>query len=128
MFRKTLVCSLLLLLPSCWAVHKADYLALEDKTKLRFSEGEPPAKAITLGSISVTQNGFYLFGFIPVVPINLQESMEVLANRAKQMGATGVAKIWYRVDPPGVLKYVAFPIPDWSAGIRITGMAWKQPN
>ena len=125
MLRKFLALSLLLLLPSCWAVHKADYLALEKKTQLHFSEGEPPAKATTLGSISVTQNGFYLLGFIPVVPINLQESMEVLANRAKKMGASGLAKIWYKVDPPGVLKYVAFPIPDWSAGIQITGMAWK---
>lgn len=128
MLRKTLLPALLLLLPSCWSVHKADYLALEAKTKLHFSEGEPPDRAITLGSISVTQNGFYFLGFIPIVPINLQESMEVLAGRAKKMGASGIAKIWYKVDPPGVLKYVAFPIPDWSAGIQITGMAWRAPH
>jgi hypothetical protein len=126
MLRNLLALTFLFLLPSCWAVHKADYLSLEEKTQLHFSEGEPPKKATTLGSISVTQNGFYLLGIIPVVPINLQESMEVLAHRAKKMGATGVAKIWYRVDPPGVLKYVAFPIPDWSAGIQITGMAWRE--
>ncbi|HHI80571.1 MAG TPA: hypothetical protein ENK02_11385 [Planctomycetes bacterium] len=125
MLKPTLLLALLLL-PGCWAVHKADYLALEAKMQLHFSEGEPPAKATTLGSISVTQNGFYLLGFIPMVPINLQESMEELARRAKEMGAQGIAKIWYRVDPPGVLKYVAFPIPDWSAGIQITGMAWKK--
>jgi len=110
---------------SCWSIDKADLAAMQDETGLLLSEGEPPREAIPIRSLAIGQDGFYLLGFIPIVPIDLDRTFRTLVKEAVTAGARGIAKIRYVVDGPSPTKFQAFPIPDWSASIRITGMAWK---
>ncbi|GEM_PF-2773230 len=123
--RPRVLCLLFLGLASCWSVDKANLAAIQEETGISLSEGEPPRGAVPLQSLAIGQDGFYLLGFIPIVPIDLDRTFRALVKEAKAVGAKGVAKIRYVVDGPSPTKFQAFPIPDWSASIRLTGMTWK---
>ena len=117
---------LCLLLPGCWTVDHADLREISAKYDLELSESDVAEdEVIALGSIQVAKGGFYLFGYLPIVRIGLHETIDRVAREAKEMGADGVCDIRYTYSPAHPLKFMVFPVPDWSAEIQVFGMAYK---
>ena len=88
---------------------------------------EPLPKGTTaIGLIAVQQDGFYILGMLPVVSVSLQECLDYLVKEALKVGADGIAKVTFDVQPADVLSFSVFPIPDWSATISVQGTAYKR--
>ncbi|GAB4155155.1 MAG: hypothetical protein Fur0037_23640 [Planctomycetota bacterium] len=116
----------LVLLAGCWTMDHADLVAIGRKHHLAMTESSGVPESIEpIASLQVAKSGFYLFGFVPVVGISMDEALDALAERAAEAGAYGVCGIRYLVTPANPLKFLVFPIPDWSADIQVFGMAYR---
>ena len=113
---------------SCTAVEQVDleeYLVDADLT-LTANDAPPGASPLTV--IAVHQSGFYLLGWIPFQPVRLDDCVAEVANRARQLGADGVSELRLEYTPASFMKFAAFPFPDWSATISLSGMAYRLPT
>jgi hypothetical protein len=93
------------------------------------TQGAVPAGATTVGLVVVQDAGFYVFGFVPFVPIRLEACIDTLVREARKFGGDGVAEVQMIYEPASFLTLSALIIPDWFAHIRMTGSAWRRsPN
>lgn len=120
------ILALLLGCSGCWSIDSADLSAIGKEYGLALTESEcDPNDVEPVASLQVAKGGFYLLGLIPVVKVSLGEAIEELAVQAKEAGADGVCDIRYSLSPANPLKFLVFPVPDWSAGVQVFGMAYR---
>jgi hypothetical protein len=130
MFPRPLVLALSLvlfpLLGSCYSTTQADLEKYFEGDALFLTEGKAPEGAEPIKILSVYKSGFYLLGVAPIVKVDLEESIKLLCDGAKKLGADGIAHISFDYRPASLFKFTLFPIPDWSASIHVQGMAWRR--
>lgn len=126
MFKRLGAFALLPLLFSCYSTTQADLQQYFEGDELLLTEGKAPPGAEPIKIISIYKSGFYLFGAAPVVEVDLEESIKMLCDKAKKLGANGIAHISFDYNPASFFKFTLFPIPDWSASIHVQGMAWRR--
>lgn len=114
-----------LLCMSCVSTDAVDLGRHLDDSELYLTEDPAPDGALPLSSIAIEQTGWYLLGLFAVEDISLDECVHILAKKALSMGADGVADIEVDFHPASFFRFSIFPIPDWSASITMTGMAFK---
>ena len=95
--------------------------------ELVMTTDNPPADASPLTVVAVHQTGFYLLGFVPFAPVRLEDCVAELVDKAQSMGADGVANLKVDYMPAALFKFAAFPVPDWSAAISLSGMTYRMP-
>lgn len=123
---QTLLLILVLLPGACMSVAQADLSRYAADPVLPIHTEPPPAGAQPMGVVHVQQDGFYLFGVVPIVKVSLQDCLDKLQEKAAKQGANGVADLEYRVSPADVFKFSVFPLPDWTAMVQMTGTAYKR--
>jgi len=126
MLPRLLALAVLALLTSCYSTTHANLEQYFEGDALLLTEGKAPEGAEPIKILSVYKSGFYLFGLAPIVGVNLQETIEMLCDDAKRMGADGIAHISFDYSPASMFKFTIFPIPDWSSSIHVQGMAWRR--
>lgn len=128
MLPRLLAGCLLALFGSCYSSTHANLEQYFEGDELLLTEGKAPEGAEPLKILSVYKSGFYLFGVAPIVGVDLQETMQMLCDDAKRMGADGIAHISFEYNPASMFKFTLFPLPDWSSSIHVQGMAWRRPG
>ena len=78
-----------------------------------------------VGIVSMQEDGIYLFGLLPILPVGLQSCLDRMVDEAKKSGAHGLADVAYEVHPAHMFKFNQLLIPDWSAMVRVTGTAYR---
>ena len=63
-----------------------------------------------------------------VEEISLEVCMQAMVKEALEMGAEGVAEIKVDYNPASTMRFSTFIIPDWSATINLTGMAFRMSD
>jgi len=111
---------------SCWSMDTADLTAIGREVGIPVTETPPDETSMQpLASLQVSKSGFYVFGLAPVVEVSLHEAVTALTTLAKERGADGVCNLRYHYNPPHPLKFIVFPLPDWSASVQVFGMAYN---
>ncbi|MEM7203445.1 MAG: hypothetical protein AAF628_24490 [Planctomycetota bacterium] len=117
-----------LALASCTSFEEVDVENYLTGLTLEMSTAPAPPEAAPLNVVAIYKSGFYLLGYLPIVGVRLGDCMRRMAEHAKQLGADGIADLRVVYEPASLLKFAAFPIPDWSASISVTGMAYRLPH
>ncbi|MCA8943600.1 MAG: hypothetical protein KDB80_13635 [Planctomycetes bacterium] len=115
-------------LASCTIVEDVDFTPFLRDSGLQLSQGEPPPDAQPIGLVAVEDNGWYLLGLLPLAPVKLETCTERMIARAKTMRADGVSNLRLEYEPPKFFRLLPFGLPDWSARIGLTGMAYQLPE
>lgn len=123
--RLLLLCSVL---GSCTIVEDIDLRSYMESSGLQFSKGDAPDDAQPIGLIAVEDNGWYLLGFIPIVAVDMETCADRFVARAKRMRADGISNITISYRPAHALRLLTIGIPEWSASIAMTGMAYQMPD
>ena len=120
-----------LLALGCGACTSIEQVNLEEylvDAGLTMTARDAPHGATPLTVVAVHQTGFYLFGALPIVSVTLEDCVKKLADRARGMGADGVANLQLDYRPASLFKFAALYIPDWSASISLSGMSYRLPT
>ena len=117
-----------LLCTACFSMDTVDLDRQLRENEVYLTEDPAPDGAYPLTSIAVEQVGWYLLGMWGVSEISLEQCVQSLVDRARRMEADGVANIRVEYRPASFFRFSIFPIPDWSATITMTGMAFKMPD
>jgi hypothetical protein len=117
-----------LLFTSCFFVETVDLNQHLLNSELYLTEDPAPEGAMPLSSIAIKQAGWYFFGIWPVEEISLEVCMQAMVEKALEMGAEGVAEIKVEYNPASTMRFSTFIIPDWSATINLTGMAFRMSD
>ncbi len=117
-----------LLFTSCFFVETVDLNQHLLDSELYLTEDPAPEGAMPLSSIAIKQAGWYFFGIWPVEEISLEVCMQAMVEKALEMGAEGVAEIKVEYNPASTMRFSTFIIPDWSATITLTGMAFRMSD
>lgn len=125
---RTVALSLPLFCMSCVSMDAVDLGRHLEETELYLTENPAPEGALPISSIAIEQTGWYLLGLWAVEDISLDECVHMITERATAMGADGVADLTVDYHPPSFFRFSIFPIPDWSASITMTGMAFKMSD
>ena len=123
-----LAIAMLLLGASCTSFEHVDVENYIAESGLALSTEPPPRDASPLNVVAFHRMGFYLLGFIPIPGVRLEDCVEAIAGHAAELGADGVADLRIEYEPASLIKFAAFPIPDWTASIAITGLAYRLPD
>ena len=125
---RTIPIFLALLAASCVTTTEADLFKYFEQRDLDVTQGRAPEGAHPLQLISYYKSGFYLFGAIPVVVIDLEEAVEYVTERARWLEADGIAHLEFQYSPASLFKFTVFPLPDWSSWIHVSCMAYELPD
>jgi hypothetical protein len=85
---------------------------------------ELPADCRPLAALAYEKLGFYVLGVAPIVPVDLERGVERLVREARALGADGLSHLRYEFHPASAFRFVVFPLPDWTASLAITGLAY----
>ena len=125
--RKAITILSLLLGSACTSIDSVNLEEYLTGHELVMTTDNPPADASPLTVVAVHQTGFYLLGFVPFAPVRLEDCVAELVDKAQSMGADGVANLKVDYMPAALFKFAAFPVPDWSAAISLSGMTYRMP-
>ncbi len=120
--------ALAFLCSSCVTTNEANLQEYLQTSRMRVSQDEAPEGSRPLEVISYYKSGFYLFGVIPLAPVELDDAVEWLTSTAEQLGADGIAHLSFQYSPASFWKFTIFPIPDWTSWIHVSGMAYELPD
>ena len=126
--RHLLLLALAVALGSCTVVEDVDLTPYLENSGIQFTKGEPPADSQPIGLIAIEDNGWYLLGFVPIIPIHLEACTKRFIESAQRMRADGISNITIDYRPAHPLRLFAIGIPNWSASITMTGMAYQTPD
>ena len=125
--RKAITILSLLLGSACTSIDSVNLEEYLTGHELVMTTDNPPADASPLTVVAVHQTGFYLLGFVPFAPVRLEDCVAELVDKAQSMGADGVSNLKVDYMPAALFKFAAFPVPDWSAAISLSGMTYRMP-
>lgn len=115
-------------LASCTSVEHVDLAPYLIDSEIQLSEGEPPPGAQPIGMIAVENTGWYLLGLLPIVSVRFETCIEEMLLKAKEYGAQGISNMRAAYTPPSFWRFAAIGLPDWSASVAVTGMAYQLPG
>ena len=124
---RPLAASFVLLLTGCTTALDSDLRPLLAQQHFPVTQDATPADAESIGMFSVTNTGFYLFSFIPVEPVSLQEALEAMVRRGRELGGEGISNVTVRHD--NTRSFVSLSLvflPDWLDSVTVTGTAWRR--
>ncbi len=113
---------------SCFSIDTVDLDRQLRENDIYLTEDQAPDGAYPLSTIAIEQGGWYLLGLWGVTKVSLEDCMRAMVKRAKKMNADGVADIKIEYHPASFWRFSPFPLPDWSASITMTGMAFRMPD
>jgi hypothetical protein len=116
------------LLAACMSSEFADLRPLLAAQAFPVTQDDPPAGSETLGLVAVEDSGFYLFGVVPIVPMQFGACVDEIVLKARLLGADGIAHVVVSYRPPAFLRVVGLMLPDWFGYIGLTGSAWRMPR
>lgn len=116
-----------ILASSCVTTNEANLHGYFKSRGLEVTQDGAPEGARPLEVISYYRSGFYLFGVVPIVPVELRDALDWLTKTAERTGADGIANLSFQFSPASFWKFTLFPIPDWSSWIHVSGMAYELP-
>lgn len=128
MKRMILSATLALLACGCTSIEVVNLEEYLTDQHLHLSAKDAPEGSSPLTVVAVHQTGFYLFGVLPIVSVTLEDCVARLTERARELGADGVANLTLDYRPASLFKFAALYIPDWSASISLSGMSYKLPT
>lgn len=109
----------------CQTVSTADLAGEFAAHGMHVSQGDPPEGSRPLKAVAYYRNGFYIAGLIPVVGVALDDAVDEVTAQARSVNADGISNLSYEFIPASFFRFVVFPIPDWSATLRVSGMAYQ---
>jgi hypothetical protein len=112
----------------CFSMDTVDLDRQLRENDMFMTEDPAPEGAYPLSTIAVEQVGWYLLGMWAISDISLEDCVQSLVDRAQSMEADGIANIRVDYGPASFFRFSIFPIPDWSATITMTGMAFRMPD
>jgi hypothetical protein len=113
---------------ACQSLSTADLARCLSEQGVALTAGDAPANAQPLRALAFQRNGFYLAGLLPVVGVDLEDAVRAVAQEARALDADGIAHLRFDYSPASFFKFLVFPIPDWSASLSITGIAYRLPR
>jgi hypothetical protein len=122
------LCCLWLALPACTCYGVVDLRELLERQDFPLTQGEPPPGSETIGFLAARDNGFYLFGILPLMPMSFDDCVGKIVRAAKELGADGIAYIDIHYEPASVMSLTAILLPDWFSYVQLTGSAWRRPR
>jgi len=114
---------------SCTFADRQDFNRYLATAPIQMSQGAAPKDTTPLGMIYAERSGFYLFGYVPLVTANLQNTLDLFVEQAREMKAEGVSDIRLDYTPASLIAFsdspllIKFP---WIPYIKVQGMAWKR--
>jgi len=113
-------------LAACTTALDSDLRELLAQQNFPVTQDATPADADSIGMFSVTNTGFYLFSFIPMVPTSLQEALEAMVHRGREIGGEGISNVTvhHELTRSFVSLSLVF-LPDWFDSVTVTGTAWR---
>ncbi|MEZ5965504.1 MAG: hypothetical protein R3F56_16845 [Planctomycetota bacterium] len=115
---------LLMLAASCVSTTSADLEHLRRDLGIPVSADAVPEGHRPIAALAYARTGFYFLGFLPVVSVELAAGVRKVVEQARALGATGIANLHYEYEPASSLRFVVFPLPDWSASLHVTATAY----
>lgn len=109
---------------ACVSTTSADLSRYRREHRFPVSTDGVPAGHQAVAALAYARTGFYLLGLIPIVPVDLSAAVTKVVDEARALGATGIANLHYEFEPASSLRFVVFPLPDWSASLHVTATAY----
>lgn len=122
------VAVLALLAAGCQSISTADLQRCLSQHGIHVTAGDAPAAAEPIAAVAFQRNGFYIAGIIPVVRVELDDAVQSIASELHAAKADGISNLRYDYSPASLFKFLVFPVPDWSATLSVTGMAYRLPE
>lgn len=115
-----------LLVQGCVSMTHADVTAYAEPEGFTVTADALPPGARPISALAYEKLGFYVLGLVPIVPVDLHRGVARLVKEARELGADGLAHLRYEFRPASAFRFVVFPLPDWSASLSITAVAYAE--
>ena len=117
---------LLSLLASCTTVLETDLRPLLEQEQFPVTQGAAPEGTENIALICARDTGFYLFGFVPFLPMHLGDCVRALVEEAHKVGGEGIAEVRITYRPATILDVANGVFPGWFAHVELHGSAYRK--